>query len=141
MTRSRGGTCCTPKVCAAVAGAVEAKASSGEHSELPASYDHPVHAAAPSVAHSTQHSSAERAGTPPAKPEAGVMAPAATPVEIVAKLNTELNALLRLPEVREALAKQGVVPAGGAPERLQQLVANDIARWTKLVASAQIKTE
>ena len=71
----------------------------------------------------------------------GVMAPAATPVEIVAKLNTELNALLRLPEVREALAKQGVVPAGGAPERLQQLVANDIARWTKLVASAQIKTE
>ncbi len=71
----------------------------------------------------------------------GVMAPAGTPPEVVAKINAELNALLRLPDVREALAKQGVVPAGGTPERLQQLVTLDIARWTKLVASAQIKTE
>jgi tripartite-type tricarboxylate transporter receptor subunit TctC len=71
----------------------------------------------------------------------GVMAPAGTPPEVVAKINAELNTLLRLPDVREALAKQGVVPAGGAPERLQQLVTQDIARWTKLVVTAQIKTE
>ncbi len=71
----------------------------------------------------------------------GVMAPAGTPPEVVAKVNGELNALLRLPDVREAMAKQGVVPAGGAPDRLQQLVTKDIARWTKLVATAQIKTE
>ncbi len=71
----------------------------------------------------------------------GVMAPAGTPADVVAKLNTELNALLRLPEVREAIVKQGVVPGGGPPDRLQQLVASDIARWTKLVATAQIKTE
>ena len=71
----------------------------------------------------------------------GVLAPAGTPAEIVARLNTELNVLLRLPEVREALAKQGVTPAGGPPERLQQLLARDIPRWTKLVASAHIKAE
>ena len=71
----------------------------------------------------------------------GVMAPAGTPPEIVAKLNSELNALLKLPEVRELMSKQGVVPAGGTPERLQQLVAGDIARWTRLVSTAQIKTE
>ena len=71
----------------------------------------------------------------------GVMAPAGTPAEVVAKINAELNALLRLPDVREALAKQGVMPAGGTPDRLQQLVVQDIARWTKLVASAHIKTE
>ena len=71
----------------------------------------------------------------------GVMAPAGTPADIVAKLNAELNALLRLPDVREVMAKQGVVPAGGAGERLQQMVSNDIARWTKLVVSAQLKTE
>ena len=71
----------------------------------------------------------------------GVMAPAGTPPEVVAKINAELNALLRLPDVREALAKQGVVPAGGGPERLQQLVVQDIARWTRLVATAQIKIE
>ena len=44
-------------------------------------------------------------------------------------------------QMREALAKQGVVPAGGSAERLQQLVTQDIARWTRLVATAQIKTE
>ena len=71
----------------------------------------------------------------------GVMAPAGTPAEVVSKINAELNALLRLPDVREALAKQGVTLAGGTPERLQQLVVQDIARWKKLVASAQIKTE
>jgi tripartite-type tricarboxylate transporter receptor subunit TctC len=70
-----------------------------------------------------------------------VMAPAGTPPEIVAKLNAELNALLRLPEVREAIAKQGVLSAGGPPERLGQLLARDIPRWTKVVATAQIKTD
>jgi tripartite-type tricarboxylate transporter receptor subunit TctC len=71
----------------------------------------------------------------------GVMAPAGTPAEIVAKVNAELNGLLRLPEVREAMAKQGVLPVGGRPERLQQLLARDIPRWTRLVASARIKID
>ena len=71
----------------------------------------------------------------------GVLAPAATPPEIVAKLNAEFNALLRLPEVRDLITRQGVVPAGGTTERLQQLITTDIARWTRLVAAAQIKIE
>ncbi len=71
----------------------------------------------------------------------GVLAPAGTPPEVVAKINAELNALLKLPDVREALAKQGVVPGGGTPERLQQWISSDIARWTKLVKTANIKTE
>jgi tripartite-type tricarboxylate transporter receptor subunit TctC len=71
----------------------------------------------------------------------GVMAPAGTPPEVVAKVNAELNALLRLPEVREAIVKQGVLPVGGAPERLGQLLARDIPRWAKVVATAGIKTD
>jgi tripartite-type tricarboxylate transporter receptor subunit TctC len=71
----------------------------------------------------------------------GVLAPAGTPPEIVAKINTELNALLRLPEVREAMAKQGVAPANGTPDKMHQILVNDIPRWTKLVASARIKVE
>jgi tripartite-type tricarboxylate transporter receptor subunit TctC len=71
----------------------------------------------------------------------GVLAPAGTPPEVVAKINAELNALLKLPEVREALAKQGVVPGGGTPERLAQWISTDITRWTKLVKTANIKTE
>jgi tripartite-type tricarboxylate transporter receptor subunit TctC len=71
----------------------------------------------------------------------GVMAPAGTPPEIVAKVNAELNAMLKLPDVREAMAKQGVVPVGGAPDRLLQLLQRDIPRWTKLVSTAQIKID
>ena len=71
----------------------------------------------------------------------GVLAPAGTPAEVVNKINTELNLLLRLPEVREAMAKQGVAVAGGTPERMQQLLNSDSPRWTRLVAQAQIKPE
>jgi tripartite-type tricarboxylate transporter receptor subunit TctC len=71
----------------------------------------------------------------------GVMAPAGTPPDIVNKVNTELNALLKLPDVREAMAKQGVVPAGGAPDRLLKLLQRDIPRWTKVVSTANIKLD
>jgi tripartite-type tricarboxylate transporter receptor subunit TctC len=71
----------------------------------------------------------------------GVMAPAGTPPEIIAKLNTELNALLQLPDVREALAKQGLVPGGGTPERLRDLVAAELARWNNVVVAAKIKVD
>ena len=71
----------------------------------------------------------------------GVMAPAGTPAEIVAKINTELNSILQLPDVREAMAKQGLVPVGGKAERLRDLLALEIPRWTKVVTAAKIKTE
>ena len=71
----------------------------------------------------------------------GVMAPAGTPPEIVAKLNTELNQLLQLPEIRDAMAKQGVAAAGGTPERLRDVVAKEITRWTSVVTTAKIKTD
>ena len=71
----------------------------------------------------------------------GVMAPAGTPPEIVAKLNTELNQLLQLPEIRDAMAKQGVAAAGGTPERLRDVVAKEITRWTNVVTTAKIKTD
>src|SRR5262249_27612539 len=52
----------------------------------------------------------------------GVFAPAGTGKVIVGKLNTELNALLKQPEVRELLAKQGMTAVGGSPEHLGDLV-------------------
>lgn len=71
----------------------------------------------------------------------GALVPAGTPPEIIAKLNTELNSILQLADVREAFAKLGLTPAGGKPERLRDLIALEIQRWTKLVATAKIKAE
>ncbi len=71
----------------------------------------------------------------------GVFAPAGTPAAIVAKINAELNALLKIPEVREVLAKQGLDAAGGPPERFAERVRLEIPRWTKVVNAAGIKPD
>lgn len=71
----------------------------------------------------------------------GMMAPAGTPGPVIAKLNGELNSLLREPDIRELLAKQGMVPAGGPPERFGALVKSELARWSRVVAAAGIKAD
>ncbi len=68
-------------------------------------------------------------------------APAGTPREIVAKLNAEFNALLKLPEMRETLAKQGLATTGGTPEELAQLTAHDLERWAKVIRDARIEAD
>ena len=71
----------------------------------------------------------------------GVFAPAGTPGAVVAKLNAELNPLLKQPEIRELLAKQGMAAAGGTPERFGDLVKRELARWSRVVAKAGIKAD
>lgn len=71
----------------------------------------------------------------------GVLAPAGTPPDVVAKLNAEFDAVLAMPDVRAALAKQGQVPAGGPPERMAKMVSSELVRWTKVVDTAKIKAD
>ncbi len=71
----------------------------------------------------------------------GAFAPVGTPAPILAKWNSEINALLRLPDIREAFAKQGLVPGGGAPERFTRLLEEDIARWIRVVGASGIKAD
>lgn len=71
----------------------------------------------------------------------GVFAPAGTNKATVAKLNAELNALLGQSEIRAVLEKQGMIPVGGSPERFGELVRNELARWSRVVAAAGIKAD
>lgn len=71
----------------------------------------------------------------------GILAPTGTPVAVVAKLNAEVNAILRESDMRELLAKQGLAPAGGPPERLGERIRDEIARWTRVVREAHIKAD
>lgn len=71
----------------------------------------------------------------------GVFAPAGTPPEAVARLNGELDALLKLPETAEAFAKQGLTPVADRPERLGRLLDTELARWKRVVASAHIRAD
>jgi len=71
----------------------------------------------------------------------GVLAPAATPSSAITRINSELNALLQLPDIREQLARQGMNAAGGPPERLGNLVKSELARWARVVYAAKIKAD
>jgi tripartite-type tricarboxylate transporter receptor subunit TctC len=71
----------------------------------------------------------------------GVFAPAGTPPEIVARLNTEINAILRDPEASAALLKVGFTPVGGTVEQFRTLVAGTIDKWGKVVKEANLKVE
>jgi tripartite-type tricarboxylate transporter receptor subunit TctC len=71
----------------------------------------------------------------------GSFAPAGTPAAAVAKLNGDINALLQQPEVRDVLGKQGMIPAGGTPERFGELVKSELARWDRVVKAAKIKAD
>jgi tripartite-type tricarboxylate transporter receptor subunit TctC len=68
----------------------------------------------------------------------GVLAPAGTPPAVIAKLNTEINSLLTLPDVKEAMAKQGVDPTGGKPEKLDTLIRSELKLWTQVVTRGKI---
>ena len=63
----------------------------------------------------------------------GIVAPAGTPPEIVAKLNREIQKILGEPDVRERLKREGAEVNAGSPDRLGQIIAHDLARWKKLV--------
>jgi tripartite-type tricarboxylate transporter receptor subunit TctC len=58
---------------------------------------------------------------------------AGTPAAIVDRLNKELNAVLRSPDVREHLAASGVTIAGGTPEELSAMINRESAKWKKVI--------
>jgi tripartite-type tricarboxylate transporter receptor subunit TctC len=69
----------------------------------------------------------------------GIFAPAATPPATVKRLNEELNAVLKDPEVRAKLQEQGALPGSGSAEELGKFVQTEYARNQKIVQAANIK--
>jgi tripartite-type tricarboxylate transporter receptor subunit TctC len=72
---------------------------------------------------------------------AGVYGPPNMPKDIVARLNKEVNALLKRPEVIEKLQSYGYSPEGSTPERLLEVNRADLELWRKLVKEAGIPLE
>src|SRR4051812_32883954 len=71
----------------------------------------------------------------------GVMVPANTPRPIVAKLNAEINRILRLPDFKERLGKVGAETAGGTPEEFQAYLAAETEKWARVAKTANIRVE
>jgi tripartite-type tricarboxylate transporter receptor subunit TctC len=70
-----------------------------------------------------------------------MFAPAGTPPAIVQRLQTEVAAILKQPDVQERLAKLGVEPSGMAPQQLAEFQAAEIAKWAKVVKAANVKVD
>jgi tripartite-type tricarboxylate transporter receptor subunit TctC len=71
----------------------------------------------------------------------GIGAPKGTPPEIVAKLNTEINAVLAEPNIKEMFAKYGGEPTGGPSDAFAMFVSDEIDKWAKVIKTANIKVE
>ncbi len=71
----------------------------------------------------------------------GLLAPAGTPAEIVARYNTAINEIIRTKEMIASLAKQGLVVSGGGPDVLRDLIVKDRIKWAKVIADAGIRAE
>ncbi len=69
----------------------------------------------------------------------GMVAPAATPKAIIAKLNRIAVEAMRSPEVRDKLASQGAILIGDTPEEFAAYLKGEIAKWAGVVKAAGIK--
>jgi tripartite-type tricarboxylate transporter receptor subunit TctC len=72
---------------------------------------------------------------------AGVGAPRATPPEIIATINREINAALADPKMRTRLADLGGTPIPGSPDDYGRMLAAEIEKWAKVVRTAHIKLD
>ena len=71
----------------------------------------------------------------------GILAPAATPKEVIARLSAEIAKIVRTPEMRERLLALGAEPVGGTPEEFSAVIGRDIAKWTPLAKTVGIKVD
>ena len=71
----------------------------------------------------------------------GMMGPAALPPEIVARLHQELARIVRLPEVRERLAVEGVEPVDNTPAEFAAYLKTEMAKYAAVARKAQIRAE
>jgi len=71
----------------------------------------------------------------------GILAPAGTPKDVVAKLNSSINAALKMDDVRSRLMGAGIEIQGGTPEQFAAVIRNEIDKWGRVTKAAGIQPE
>jgi tripartite-type tricarboxylate transporter receptor subunit TctC len=71
----------------------------------------------------------------------GLLAPAGTPPEIIDRLQAEVAAALKLPDVREKLATDGAEPIGSTPAAFAALIKGELEKWARVVKEAGIEPQ
>ena len=71
----------------------------------------------------------------------GLMAPKGTPKEVVDKLNAAVSKITSQPDVKQQWNKQGAVPMVMSPTVFDKYMQDDIAKWARVIKTANIKPE
>ena len=71
----------------------------------------------------------------------GLLAPAGTPKEIIARMNSELDKALKAADTQERMAAEGAVPMGGSPEQFASYLKAQIEKWGKVVRDSGARVE
>jgi tripartite-type tricarboxylate transporter receptor subunit TctC len=71
----------------------------------------------------------------------GILAPAGTPGEIIARLNTEIVRALSLPDYRKFLVSNAIEPIGSPPEELGRYIRSELVKWAKVVKDAGVRVD
>lgn len=69
----------------------------------------------------------------------GILAPAATPKEIINKLSTEIARIISTPDFKQQLVSQGLEPFVSSPDQFGALIRSDIAKFDRIIKTANIK--
>ena len=71
----------------------------------------------------------------------GFFAPARTDAEIIRRLNTEINQILALPDIKERLAGLGLEPNPGSPAEFTEYLKKEVANWAKIVKATGVSAD
>lgn len=71
----------------------------------------------------------------------GIWAPANLPAEQLARINADLREVIAQPDMREAFARQGLIPNTSTPAQFAQLIQDDYTRWGKVIRDAKITAD
>jgi tripartite-type tricarboxylate transporter receptor subunit TctC len=71
----------------------------------------------------------------------GLLAPAGTPREIVARLNTETGKVLQMPDVQQKMQGLGIQVINGGPDQFAAFIKSESAKWGKIVRDSGAKVD
>jgi tripartite-type tricarboxylate transporter receptor subunit TctC len=71
----------------------------------------------------------------------GLLAPAATPPEVVQKLNATLNEVLANPELKASMGKLGLLPKPATPQQFGEFLAAEGRQWVQAVGLTGVKID
>jgi tripartite-type tricarboxylate transporter receptor subunit TctC len=71
----------------------------------------------------------------------GLLAPAGVPAAVVSRLNGEINAILREPEMAKRLTAEAAEPVNTTPDAFGKLIAENITKWSRIAKESSIRAE